>query len=303
MINEKILREAELTGIELPADLTQNRKEAQEKLARLRERLVKFNQQLESVNEEAQTLRAEGVQVIADGKDPAKIQKKINTQTLRAEDVQGWISELEKLVTKAENDLARVEETALEPIRVALVGAHVEMKNQYEIITTERGRDLTFDPRVHATSPPPQQSKSRVAVCEGCLQPIGIFDPDEIKLPIIGSYFKPYGRYEYPPFPPGADYFLHFKCPLCGKRPFGEYSKILTSAGYFVVPDREVFITSESLKAGLAEKNITLTRFAGKLGITQPFLSNILNGKKPLPPELADRAKKTLENWEIEEND
>jgi len=84
--------------------------------------------------------------------------------------------------------------------------------------------------------------------CEICRSNIGIFKPEDLKIPIDSSMFKSIDAFHGfpPPFPPGTDgrgqplTWEFARCPYCRTRPFMEPDRVKTPYGFIKVGDTEI---------------------------------------------------------------
>jgi len=83
-----------------------------------------------------------------------------------------------------------------------------------------------------------------VLICEFCREKIGIFKPENLKVPMDSTMFESIDKHHNfpPPFPtiPGRGETLKWenaKCPFCRLRPFTYPDKVMTPTGFFTVGD------------------------------------------------------------------
>jgi hypothetical protein len=288
----------ELSGIELPRELTAARDEAEKKLTRLRERHSTLQTEAQAIPGEVDSLKAELRQTLGSGGETATIRNRIVERSATLEGIGIELEELGKLISQAQEELAAAGTGDLvQAAHQALFEARKEMLAQLEQATIQRARMRDRVAQVTST-PPAKQSKSRVAVCEACTEAIGLFDPSTISLPVRGSMFLPL-RGTRCPFIPRQE-LPYFTCPVCGRRPWLELDKILTSTGFFMVGWKEPEpqpLSAEELKTQLAERDISITAFAERLEVSQSFLSQVLAGKKGFPEERMAKATELLQTW------
>ena len=103
----------------------------------------------------------------------------------------------------------------------------------------------------------------KALICEICRQTIGLFNPEELSLPLRGGMFssKDPAHGFPPPFHPSSVYGSKdnpLLCPYCRKIPFLHPDKVLTPEGYIKVEKKE--------EAKVEEKKVTETN---KKEITQ----------------------------------
>jgi hypothetical protein len=232
------LWEIEFGGIELPREAVERRDRARGDVASLKARVEELRAKRDEIQREIASGRADGVKVIAAGGDPAKVQAQLDGRQREVEGLNSWLAEVEPLVERVEGGLKRAEEALLEECSKLLVKQREEMIRELERVRAERAPQFntTRDGKLHST-PPARQSRSRIAVCEGCGQPAAIFDPETLRQPVMGHMFKPLPRFDTA-FIPQAE-LMWFKHLGCGKRPFWEEDKILTSDGFYMIPGPE----------------------------------------------------------------
>ena len=90
----------------------------------------------------------------------------------------------------------------------------------------------------------------KALICEICRQTIGLFNPEELSLPLRGSMFssKDPAHGFLPPFHPSSVYGSKdnpLLCPYCRKIPFLHPDKVLTPEGYIKVEKKEEIKTEE----------------------------------------------------------
>lgn len=81
-------------------------------------------------------------------------------------------------------------------------------------------------------------------ICEICRQTIGLFNPEDLRLPLKGSMFlsKDPAHGFPPPFHPSSVYGSKdnpLLCPYCRKIPFLHPDKVLTPEGYIKVEKKK----------------------------------------------------------------
>lgn len=234
-----IIEEATLTGIEAPKELSKPSEAARGKLEDLRAKLKALREKADAIN--LQALRAEAVTAIAEGKDPAALKDKIREAEADRKTFEELAVGVAKLVEQAEAEAAQAEAQLSTFLRGELDKARLEMHRQLTQATNERGRSSSEGDGKWRSSPPKTNSKSRIAVCERCHQPVGTFDPKTIRQPITGKDFaKLSARMDRAPFRDVLG-IADFKCWRCGGVPFLEADKFLTNAGFYAVkPGRKV---------------------------------------------------------------
>ena len=187
------------------------------------------------------------------GKDLSKLVAKHLSESKKRADQRAVLFEVaETLKGRLEGcktELADAEK-ALDVFLIGKMEAdRAKMVAQWERAMMERAKDMATTRGIPKSTPPKNQARSRIAVCEICKQPVGLFDPATICRPVMGAHFKTLPRVDSQPFP-DAGTWEHLRCPCCGaRRPFREPDKILTTAGFFVVP-KEAAEATEREPAG-----------------------------------------------------
>jgi hypothetical protein len=233
-MNEIDQKKAELSGIKIPKSLIKLRQKAQTELDQLKVRIADLREKVENLD--PSLLQEEETRLVASSKDTGKIREKISLIKQERDDATSLLSRLEGLIPEFET---KVTEPDLEGYcNQEFIKQRAEMEIQLDRVLKERAESAASSRDGFHSSPPAKQSKSRIAVCECCKNPIGVFDPETICLPIKGCHFEKLPRFDYDPFLQAAD-LPFFKCPTCGRVPFMERDKILTSAGYFAVDEKK----------------------------------------------------------------
>ena len=276
------IRLAELSGIELPQELTAARQEAQDRLTRLRDRQAAIQRNAGVLPGDVEALRGSLREALLTSQDTAMLRKSLAEGAGLLAVIQVELQVLPRLIAQAEANLAKARKAVEDVARVALRGASQKMREQLR-----RGLGQPIAPE--------EQSRSRIVACEMCYQAISIFDWSTISLPLLGRMFSPLsGSGERGPFPPDQG-LPAFKCPICKCPPWREPDRVLTNSGWFLVPPPPM--TSAELKAELEGGEITVSAFAEALGVSQPFLSAVLAERKNFPEGRARTARKLLQNW------
>lgn len=230
-------RFAELSGIKIPAKLLSAETELTAKVGRLKAQLQKARSDLEGYTNEAfEALRDEATLAGLEGKDTKKLNMRLEMWPTMKNNVAEQIHIAELTIPKFETQAAEATAAVDHYLRDALDECRSEMQRQFDRATEERVTSSSEN-GYYRSSPPKKQSKSRLAVCEKCLEPVALFDPETIKQPVTGEDFERLDAgFDAPPFAHILG-ILEFKCPRCSGMPFLEKDRILTTAGYFAVPE------------------------------------------------------------------
>ena len=230
-----LYQEAMLSGIVFPEPQTKE-------LERLRFAQRANQEQVEKLEREQAKLEAQIEEIDADSQESlnvksrfAQLFKKGEAARKKVDLIKEQISQLHRKGENLDGQIRDLFSEIEKHLRAELSRKHQEMTRQVERVVVERAKNR--GERIPSSSPPEVQSDSRIAVCEICRQKIGIFAPENICQPVTANHFVSLHGNEQP-FPPGAE-FLHFFCPACGARPWNEPDKVLTNAGYFVVPSEK----------------------------------------------------------------
>jgi hypothetical protein len=232
------LEYAKLSGVEIPKELLKVVAEAQGQLSNIREKLAGLESERAALETEIRGLVTEEAAAMVKGdSDSKKLSVKRQKGEQRCAEIGLLLAEIGKLEAAAKTSLEKAEENLAGFISDRLAEGRALMKGQVEQVMEQRGISLNRTGTPQST-PPERSSKSRIATCEICGQDIGIFNPRTICQPVSAGHFEKLPRFTYPPFNPRAT-IEYFRCPYCGKKPWGEHDRILTNMGYFCVPEKK----------------------------------------------------------------
>lgn len=233
-INE-LIEHGKLSGITIDKDAGQTFQEATKVNRNLKAKVNTLKEQRQELDNS--DVEKSAASKIAEGASLSQVQSLITSKVNKLNSLTELILALETAeIPKTEQVLAGAESALQRSINTELMEARKEMERQFEDTIMERVKLLNESRTgIVNTTPPAKQSESRICVCESCKQEIAVIGKNIVR-PVNGTMFLPLGRQDLPPFIPQAE-IEFFKCKNCGKRPFGEFGKILTNAGYFVVPE------------------------------------------------------------------
>lgn len=235
---EKQLQYAKWSGIEVSEDLLKAVDETKIQITNLNEKKSNLENEVRELEAKIKDCISKEAAALVNDADAGKLASMRKKSESRLGELKLLISEVGKFEDPALNKLSDAKERLSAFIRDRLAEGRAEMERQLEQAMIERARAYGTAKRgdIIRATPPKINSESKVAVCEVCKQDIGLFDPEEIKQPIVASHFQKLPRFEYPPFNPRAG-IEFFQCPVCRKRPWGEFDRILTNFGYFVLKE------------------------------------------------------------------
>jgi len=235
---EKQLQYAKWSGIEVPEDLLKAVDETKIQITNLHEKKSNLESEIRELEAKIKDSIAKEASALVNNADSGKLSAVRKKAENRLGELKLLLSEIKTFESPAQNGLSAAKEKLSAFIRDRLAEGRAEMERQLENAMMERARlygTMRHGDKVF-TTPPEKNSKSKIAVCEVCKQDIGLFEPNEIKQPIVASHFQKLPRFEYPPFNPRAG-IEYFQCPVCRKRPWGGFDRILTNFGYFVLKE------------------------------------------------------------------
>ncbi len=235
-MSDKLLFWYEASGHTEALPEAEGLEKAEAKVQAVKKQREAFQAEAAQCLEAAQGFKKKITESLRAARDPKILQGKRQAALAREGDIRACLEELERIVPQMEKELADGPGADLErALRAVLDEDRAEMIRQLEAAWPERDKTIRGPERRPVSTPPEVQSPSRLACCESCKHPIAVFDPEEIKVPMTGAAFREprRGSASYV-FPPKQEY-LYFVCPVCGKRPWAEPDKILTSRGFFVI--------------------------------------------------------------------
>jgi len=231
------LKFAKLSGIIFPAEKMDPVILAQADIARTEREIQTIEDEIKKLTDPP--LKAGDIQdALATGRLSGFIAGHLK-QSAGAAATRGMLAEArdalrEQLAThKAELEQAEAELRAW--LEVALRKNLRKMQAEVQRARLERARDMGTTRTYPASRAPEEPGRSSVAVCEKCMEPVGVVDLDTIKQPVAGKDFGPLPNGGQP-FPTTCDWEW-LVCPVCRRRrPFEEPDRILVSDGFFMLP-------------------------------------------------------------------
>ncbi len=242
-MSDKLLFWYEMSGHTETLPEAEALEKAETKVAAVKKQRDNFRSEAAQCLEAAQGFKKKITESLRAARDPKVLLGKRKAALAREEDIRSCLEELERIVPQMEKELADGPGRDLErALRAVLDEDRAEMIRQLERAWPERDRTIRGPERRPISTPPEVQSPSRLACCEACKHPIAVFDPEEIKAPLTGAAFREArrGSASYV-FPPKQEY-LYFVCSVCGRRPWGEPDRVLTSRGFYMIegiPEKE----------------------------------------------------------------
>ena len=233
-----------LTGISAPKRLIKAKEEAEARLDRIHNQIA---EQQQKASTSCDNLRKEAaVAMVDDAGAASKINAEISRLETEKAEAKQMVLELQRMLPAARKTVDAAQSEIEAYIGPKLLACRKEMLSQLERATAERAKSMNTrtDGRM-VSKAPKKDSVSKVACCERSHNnPIGVIS-DDIRQPVRTQHFTSFTGGGFTLFRDcDMDYF---KCPVCGGLPWREGDKILTNAGYRMVPEAVNLSSTEAV--------------------------------------------------------